>query len=85
VLPGGKRIVICLRLSTASRGSAVSTWRVSATATIEKPPGIAIGSLTLPTGIWVDRVGERVGQLLGADPAEIAADAAVDASENWRA
>ena len=47
---------------------------MSTSARIEKPPGIAIGSLIAPTGICCDGRGELVGQLLGADPAEIAAD-----------
>ena len=74
VVPAGSAIDICIRLSTASRGSATRTWRVSTSATIEKPPGTGIGSLIAPTGICGDQRGELGGQLLGADPAEIAAD-----------
>ena len=43
VVPGGKLIESCIRLSTASRGSAIRIWRLSCTARIEKPPGTRSG------------------------------------------
>ena len=75
-------IVSWRKLSTASRGSALPTWRLSTRYRIEKPPGTSIGPATWPTCIscaaWASGAGSVSVRTHDRSPPT----ARVEASEN---